>query len=49
VEEVNPPNETIAEARLAEEPGAVVPYAGICAGGGQLTALSTAMAAGQIE
>ena len=33
-----------AEARLSEEPGAVVPHAGICAGGGRVTALPTATA-----
>ena len=31
-----------AEASISEEPGAVVPHAGICAGGGRVTALSTA-------
>jgi len=34
-----------AEASISEEPGAVVPHAGICAGGGRVTALSTATAA----
>jgi hypothetical protein len=29
---------------ISEEPGAVVPHAGICAGGGRVTALSTATA-----
>ena len=33
-----------AEASISEEPGAVVPHAGICAGGGRVTALSTATA-----
>jgi predicted kinase len=35
----------IAEARLSEEPGAKNPHAGICAGGGWVTALPTATAA----
>jgi len=35
----------IAEARLSEEPGAVVPHAGICAGVGRVTALPTATVA----
>jgi cation transport ATPase len=34
-----------AEASISEEPGAVVPHAGIRAGGGRVTALSTATAA----
>ena len=33
-----------AEASISEEPGAVIPHAGICAGGGRVTALSTATA-----
>ena len=32
------------EASISEEPGAVVPHAGICAGGGRVTALPTATA-----
>ena len=32
------------EASISEKPGAVVPHAGICAGGGRETALPTAMA-----
>jgi len=31
-----------AEASMPEEPGAIVPHAGICAGRGRATALSTA-------
>ena len=38
-----------AEASISEEPGAVVPHAGICAGGGRVTALSTATAAMELE
>jgi hypothetical protein len=30
------------EASIFEEPGAIIPHAGICAGGGRVTALSTA-------
>ncbi len=33
------------KASISEEPGAVVPHAGICAGRGRVTALSTATAA----
>ena len=33
------------KARLPEEPGAVIPHTGICAGGGRATALSIAMVA----
>lgn len=32
------------EASISEKPGAVVPHAGICAGGGRVTALPTANA-----
>ena len=33
------------DASISEKPGAVVPHAGICAGGGRVTALPTATAA----
>ena len=32
------------EASIFEEPGAIIPHAGICAGGGRVTALPTATA-----
>ena len=38
-------NEAFAEARLSEEPSAGKPHAGICAGRGRETALSTATVA----
>ena len=33
-----------AEVSVSEEPGAIIPHAGICAGGGRATALPTATA-----
>src|SRR3990172_3633492 len=38
-----------AEARLSEEPGAIIPHAGICAGGGWVTALPTATATNNLR